>query len=110
MKKMYIVISHYCWDGEWGIGNAIPCKTYAEARQKLLYIASQEEDQITSDQEDVKIFHLVNGTTNEGFEKVIKDNPDNLYLIEDFGESIIISKHRQSAEYHFEVTMQEINI
>lgn len=107
MKK-YLVISHYNWDGDWGLGETYIFDSKEEARIKkdqLVGYAIQD----LSGGGDI----IINATDKDNEyleEKYEALNEGNLYYLEDFGDSTIVAQYGHSSENHEEWTIKEIEI
>lgn len=107
MKK-YLLINHYCWDGDWGISQSQIFDTKEEAKTKAF--EEMLEEKTASEQNGDTVVDATdrpNEYLEEEYQKL--DSGDLLYW-ENFDDSIIFAKYGWSSGYHIEWTIQEIEI
>lgn len=107
MRK-YLLISHYNWDGDWGLDNALVFDNKEEAmikKDQLVGYAIQDlkgGGNMVVDATDKE---------NEYLEKLYENlDSGDLFYIENFGDSTIIAKYGWSSNNHEEWNIQEIEV
>ena len=107
MKK-YLLISHYNWDGDWGLGDAMVFDTKEEAMIKKDQLVGYAIQDLKSGGNMV-----VDATDkeNEYLEELYGDlDSGDLFYFENFGDSTIIAKYGWSSNNHEEWNIQEIEV
>ena len=107
MKK-YLLISHYNWDGDWGLGNSYIFNTEEEAMIKKAQLVGYVVQDLKNDGNTV-----VDATDkeNEYLDDLYEElDGGDLFYTEDFGTSTILAKYGWSSNNHEEWNIQEIEV
>lgn len=102
MKK-YLLISHYNWDGDFGVNVSGPYDTEAQALQRQKDFMEQEIRGLWDQGETV----LINA---QDLPNDVIDGLENPYLVEHYNESYIITQYGNSAMKHEEIIVKEIEV
>jgi len=101
--KVYVLTNCYNWEGDSGI-NTEAYKTRSEAEKKQRELLHQYVDEWLCEGEKVIL-----GAEQISF-RALESLPEGMIMVEDMGDSVLISKWHQSSEDLREIVVKEVDV